>query len=65
MTIAQKNRHACLGKTQGKMWERACSRMRSVSQRKYRLTHRFREQARSHSRSVLPIRVVHGAGAHR
>ncbi|RFP93074.1 hypothetical protein DA482_11995 [Pseudomonas fluorescens] len=47
------------------MGERAGSRMRSVSQWRYRLTHRFREQARSHSRSVLPIRVVYGAGAHR
>jgi hypothetical protein len=30
------------------MWERACSRMRSVSQWLYQLTRRFREQARSH-----------------
>ncbi|TFY86389.1 hypothetical protein DYL59_22480 [Pseudomonas kairouanensis] len=30
------------------MWERACSRIRSVSQRTHRLTHRIREQARSH-----------------
>ncbi|PTT28167.1 hypothetical protein DBR18_17445 [Pseudomonas sp. HMWF021] len=30
------------------MWERACSRRRSVSQQKCWLTHRFREQARSH-----------------
>ncbi|MBD0681433.1 hypothetical protein CGA21_22605 [Pseudomonas sp. PSB11] len=30
------------------MWERACSRMQSVSQRLSRLTHRLREQARSH-----------------
>jgi hypothetical protein len=26
----------------------ACSRMRSASQQRYRLTHRIREQARSH-----------------
>ena len=30
------------------MWERACSRMRWVSQYIYRLTRRLREQARSH-----------------
>ncbi|RQO52654.1 hypothetical protein DBR46_19735 [Pseudomonas sp. KBW05] len=30
------------------MWERACSRMRWVSQHILRLTHRIREQARSH-----------------
>ncbi len=30
------------------MWERACSRMRFISHQMYRLTHRFREQARSH-----------------
>ncbi|QBQ14076.1 hypothetical protein DCC84_31935 [Pseudomonas sp. SXM-1] len=30
------------------MWERACSRMRCVSQRKCRLIYRIREQARSH-----------------
>ncbi|AZP72532.1 hypothetical protein EJJ20_27495 [Pseudomonas poae] len=30
------------------MWERACSRMQSVSQPIRQLTHRFREQARSH-----------------
>ena len=32
----------------GLMWERACSRRRCISHRMYRLTHRFREQARSH-----------------
>ncbi|AYF51571.1 hypothetical protein DXV65_29790 [Pseudomonas fluorescens] len=31
------------------MWERACSRRRQISQHLQRLTHRFREQARSHS----------------
>ncbi|QBR29832.1 hypothetical protein E3Z29_04405 [Pseudomonas sp. S150] len=30
------------------MWERACSRRGRVSRLKYRLIHRFREQARSH-----------------
>ncbi|THF34492.1 hypothetical protein E5170_09540 [Pseudomonas atacamensis] len=30
------------------LWERACSRKRSVSRHNYRLTDRFREQARSH-----------------
>ncbi len=30
------------------MWERACSRMRWISHRMHQLTHRFREQARSH-----------------
>src|SRR5471030_119423 len=30
------------------MWERACSRMRCVSQQILRLNHRLREQARSH-----------------
>ncbi|PMU77293.1 hypothetical protein C1X84_09550 [Pseudomonas sp. GP01-A1] len=30
------------------MWERACSRMRRVSQHMRQLTHRIREQARSH-----------------
>ncbi|TDK57843.1 hypothetical protein E1508_02390 [Pseudomonas moraviensis] len=29
------------------LWERACSRRRSVSRRICKLTHRFREQARS------------------
>ncbi|PSL95705.1 hypothetical protein C7U57_00605 [Pseudomonas sp. R9.37] len=32
------------------MWERACPRMRRISQPIWRLTHRFREQARSHNR---------------
>ncbi|PTC28330.1 hypothetical protein C9382_14800 [Pseudomonas aylmerensis] len=31
------------------MWERACSRRRWISHPVHRLTHRFREQARSHS----------------
>ncbi|PCM51500.1 hypothetical protein CP335_00270 [Pseudomonas fluorescens] len=30
------------------LWERACSRRRSISQHISRLIHRFREQARSH-----------------
>ncbi len=30
------------------MWERACSRMRWISQQMYRLSPRIREQARSH-----------------
>ena len=30
------------------MWERACSRMRCVSQLIHGLIHRIREQARSH-----------------
>ena len=30
------------------MWERACSRMRGINQYIWRLTNRFREQARSH-----------------
>jgi hypothetical protein len=36
-----------------KMWERACSRRRTVSQHIHRLTDRFREQARSHRGPVL------------
>ncbi|RQO60801.1 hypothetical protein DBR46_02590 [Pseudomonas sp. KBW05] len=35
------------------MWERACSRRRSVRQHIHWLIHRFREQARSHT-SPLP-----------
>ncbi|PTC27523.1 hypothetical protein C9382_16875 [Pseudomonas aylmerensis] len=31
------------------MWERACSRRRQISHPLQPLTHRFREQARSHS----------------
>ncbi|TNC00408.1 hypothetical protein FHG55_00880 [Pseudomonas jessenii] len=31
------------------LWERACSRMRFIRQHYCCLTHRFREQARSHS----------------
>ncbi|OWQ40054.1 hypothetical protein CDH05_18735 [Pseudomonas lactis] len=30
------------------MWERACSRRQCVGQNIQRLTHRFREQARTH-----------------
>ncbi|RFP95502.1 hypothetical protein DA482_00365 [Pseudomonas fluorescens] len=40
------------------MWERACSRKRSVSHRICRLNHRLREQARSHICFVLPERSV-------
>ncbi|TPG75684.1 hypothetical protein EAH78_19175 [Pseudomonas arsenicoxydans] len=36
------------------LWERACSRRRCVSHHKYRLTHRLREQARSHKGFVFP-----------
>ncbi len=36
---------ACNG---GPLWERACSRWRRRSQHRFKLTHRFREQARSH-----------------
>ncbi len=35
--------------TQIPLWERACSRIGRVSQHHRRLTHRFREQARSHT----------------
>ncbi|RYM42808.1 hypothetical protein EVS84_10255 [Pseudomonas koreensis] len=35
------------------MWERACSRMRCVSHRMWRLIHSFREQARSHTGCAL------------
>ncbi|RAH02695.1 hypothetical protein DJ480_09300 [Pseudomonas sp. Leaf98] len=31
------------------MWERACPRRRWISQHIWRLKHRFREQARSHT----------------
>ncbi|AYF48415.1 hypothetical protein DXV65_12730 [Pseudomonas fluorescens] len=44
------------------MWERACLRRRWVSQPLQRLTHRFREQARSHSFdrcSSLGVAVLH------
>ena len=47
------------------MWERACSRRRSVSQHMYELTHRFREQARSHieMRLILEMaRKLRGCG---
>ncbi|CAI8802140.1 hypothetical protein EMIT0P43_10317 [Pseudomonas jessenii] len=37
------------------MWERACSRRRQYIQYLYNLTHRFREQARSHRIYVLSI----------
>ncbi|TFB42191.1 hypothetical protein E3W21_08705 [Pseudomonas sp. F01002] len=34
------------------LWERACSQMRCISHHLSRLTHRFREQARSHRGNV-------------
>ena len=47
------------------MWERACSRRRCVSQCMYRLTCRFRGQARSHRGSVvLPIVPTLCVGMH-
>ncbi|GAB5338187.1 hypothetical protein PFUM301598_36930 [Pseudomonas fluorescens] len=45
---------AYLESTVGLMWERACSRIGCVSQQMHRLTHRIREQTRSHN----------GLGAH-
>ncbi|ATN10907.1 hypothetical protein CRN80_15175 [Pseudomonas sp. FDAARGOS_380] len=42
------------------MWERACSRKRCVSQRIGQLSHRFREQARSHTRPA-PSRGAYSA----
>ncbi len=42
----------------GQMWERACSRMRWVSQRISSLIHRIREQARSHREFAY----IHGYG---
>ncbi|QBZ89551.1 hypothetical protein EPZ47_12775 [Pseudomonas viciae] len=44
--------------TQDPLWERACSRRLSVRQPFHRLTHRFREQARSHNESK-PITILH------
>ncbi|PPK40537.1 hypothetical protein CD175_03585 [Pseudomonas laurylsulfatiphila] len=45
-----------LPNTTNPLWERACSRKRCISQHFWRLTHRLREQARSHigPRSVRP-----------
>ncbi|MRJ19268.1 hypothetical protein FRT60_02745 [Pseudomonas haemolytica] len=40
------------------MWERACSRMRCISPYIRRLTHRIREQARSHIKSVHDFRYL-------
>ncbi|QBQ11982.1 hypothetical protein DCC84_20515 [Pseudomonas sp. SXM-1] len=40
------------------MWERACSRMRWVSQYMCWLNHRIREQARSHGGPVLFLRSL-------
>ncbi|TPG76057.1 hypothetical protein EAH74_29855 [Pseudomonas mandelii] len=44
------------------LWERACSRWRWPSQKHCRLTHRFREQARSHIGSMLFARFVADTG---
>ncbi|QHG26266.1 hypothetical protein GDV60_26705 [Pseudomonas sp. DTU12.1] len=41
----------------GPGWERACSRRGRVSQHLYLLIHRFREQARSHTSSLLQVRA--------
>ncbi|QHC93558.1 hypothetical protein PspR84_02565 [Pseudomonas sp. R84] len=43
------------------LWERACSRRRSVSRHQCCLTHRFREQARSHSCSRAPVKSARGS----
>ncbi|QAY93730.1 hypothetical protein CUN63_29695 [Pseudomonas sp. ACM7] len=40
------------------MWERACSRLRWSSRHKCCLTHRYREQARSH-RFLCGLHVLH------
>ncbi|QBZ90150.1 hypothetical protein EPZ47_15995 [Pseudomonas viciae] len=42
--------------TREPLWERACSRWRQPIRHNRQLTHRFREQARSHRRSVASIR---------
>ncbi|PSL92904.1 hypothetical protein C7U57_15495 [Pseudomonas sp. R9.37] len=39
------------------MWERACSRRRCASQDMCGLSHRFREQARSH-RDCMGVRAI-------
>ncbi|QBR32454.1 hypothetical protein E3Z29_18940 [Pseudomonas sp. S150] len=39
------------------LWERACSRMRSIIQHFYRLTRRLREQARSHRGFAMLLKV--------
>ena len=49
------------------LWERACSRWGPVSQHWYRLSHRHREQARSHmdlrrKRSTAPVQLAHQLG---
>ncbi|KAB0526777.1 hypothetical protein F7R20_10340 [Pseudomonas brassicacearum subsp. brassicacearum] len=46
--------------TTKKLWERACSRLRQYIQHQCKLTHRYREQARSHPGSV---RVTKSASA--
>ncbi|RQO53852.1 hypothetical protein DBR46_14655 [Pseudomonas sp. KBW05] len=45
-------RRTCGG---GLVWERACSRTRWVSQYICKLTHRIREQARSHTSQLPPL----------
>ncbi|MQB15621.1 hypothetical protein DXU77_11050 [Pseudomonas lactis] len=40
------------------MWERACSRIRRVSQCIWRLTHRLREQARSHKGPYCQAKIT-------
>ncbi|WEL87688.1 hypothetical protein P0D90_29210 [Pseudomonas sp. CBSPCBW29] len=54
---AEKNQDVAIN-----MWERACSRMRCISQPIYQLTDRIREQARSHIRlrSSILIGDLHG-----
>ncbi|PHH39319.1 hypothetical protein CRX57_03755 [Pseudomonas putida] len=46
-----------LSNTEYPLWERACSRRRSIIQHFYRLTHRLREQARSHRGEGDPQRM--------
>ncbi|TFY84172.1 hypothetical protein DYL59_30545 [Pseudomonas kairouanensis] len=43
---------------QAKMWERACSRIQSVSHRIHRLKHRIREQARSHILMCVAFKIA-------
>ncbi|CAN1601593.1 protein of unknown function [Pseudomonas mediterranea] len=53
--------------TRPPLWERACPRWRQHSQHTRQLTHRYREQARSHSSPVCllalrPTQIPVGAG---
>ena len=43
------------------MWERACSRMRCISLHMHPLTHRIREQARSHIGTCYQIQTQKNA----